>query len=796
MTLYILSYNNYYNRLVKSFDNMEDYEPYVIYTLQTTNFSPNDGINTQHVIGAGEYDGTGDYLIALDDDGKIVSRWFIIDSVRTRAGQYNLTLRRDLVVDYYNIIVQSPMFIEKATLDQDSPFIFNKEDMTVNQIKTNEHLLKDKSNCAWIVGYYDKDKAAEMVGTVPTNPASKLQTIQLDVPISQWEYYKYSQGEKLIGTASTYDFTMDVRNVDANNGWRFYINKDSGAVSSYGSTSYKNSPLFAMPTTNNNLSLIKPSIERAAAKVGLSNLNELVPDYVSFATDADIQKLFSYQGLVKDIDGKIFDVVINTNPPEEVLYPIASGSLFILMSQIVENCTYPNQSLKTISGTPNMQSFNIRTNSVSYTVSIVRRALLETTYDMSGAKLITTDAPYNIFAIPFGPTTVKNLLTNEVIVNTTAEIGLSTAMGIQKEQASRVYDIQLLPYCPIPNNIESDGVLTVSDVEQYSLIKEGENTIGIIFNVPLSRFNQKIPLIIDRGYTSIERKLNNECDKWRLASPNYSSYFDFSAEMNDGVEYFDVDCDYKPFVPYIHVNPNFKNLYGYDDNSPRGLILSGDFSLPQIINQWQQYQVQNKNFQNIFDRQIQNMEVQNKYQREMDRITAVVGTIQGGASGASTALISSGGNPYAAIAGAAVGTVASGIAGYADVNIKEKLRNEAMDYTKDLFGYQLGNIQALPNTISKVSALNGNNKLFPVLEYYTCTDAEKKALLNKIAYNGMTVMIIGTVQDYLGNSWNYKDVTDKGYLKGQLIKFNDDGEDLHVVNEIAAELNKGVYIKQ
>ena len=190
------------------------------------------------------------------------------------------------------------------------------------------------------------------------------------------------------------------------------------------------------------------------------------------------------------------------------------------------------------------------------------------------------------------------------------------------------------------------------------------------------------------------------------------------------------------------------------------------------------------------------MEVTNKYQKLSEQITAITGTVSGGVAGAGTGLIASGGNPLAAAIGGGAGLLASAAGGIADVMIKDKLRNEAMDYTKDLFGYQLGNIQALPNTISKVSALNNNNKIFPILEYYTCTEEEEKAFINKVAYNGMTVMIIGTVQDYLGNSWEYKNVTDKGYIKGQLIKFNDDGEDFHVVNEIAAELNKGVYIKQ
>ena len=173
MTLYILSYNNYYNRLVKSESTLDEYKQYLIYPqteigiIQSVNFNTNDGVNTQHVIGVGEYDGTGDYIIAVDEDGSIVSRWFIIDSVRTRAGQYNLTLRRDLVVDYYNVIVQSPMFIEKATLPYSSPLLFNEENFTVNQIKQKETLLKDKSNIPWIVGYYSKGSTLQ--GTVNIN---------------------------------------------------------------------------------------------------------------------------------------------------------------------------------------------------------------------------------------------------------------------------------------------------------------------------------------------------------------------------------------------------------------------------------------------------------------------------------------------------------------------------------------------------------------------------------------------------------------------------------------------------
>ena len=784
MTLYILSYNNYYNRLVKSFDNMEDYEPYVIYTLQTTNFSPNDGVNTQHVIGVGEYDGTGDYLIALDDYGKIVSRWFIIDSVRTRAGQYNLTLRRDLVVDYYNIIVQSPMFIEKATLPYSSPLLFNEENFAVNQIKQKETLLKDKSNIPWIVGYYSKGSALQ--GTVNIN--EEVDAIPLNIStIEDWEYYQYKQTE-LIGPASygAYIFKYADGPILSLSYFKAEVNADNG------NTNRTQIPTQTAYLQHIGTLLTESKFKEAFVSYGLSKLNPSA--YSGAETNSKVLDLNSYSGsVVKTLDGKYHQISVNSVQRTNTIN-IASGELFNQLSDIVLN------NLGMI-GEPNASTFTYKFTAQYYSVTIKELTNLETKYNITNNKLVTTDAPWDIFAIPFGA--MKVTTEDNKTLQTNADIGIAAAMAIQAQQSGRVYDIQILPYLPMQELLTTSGFneIRLTDPRQYSKILDKDNaTVGIILNANKSRFNFKISDISDPKFkvaqSNIEKKVRNECDKWRLTSPNYSNYFDFSVQKNGGISYFDVDCEYKPFTPYIHLNPNFSYLYGYDDNSPRGLVLGGDFSISQIIDQWQQYQIQNKNFQNIFDRQIQNMEVTNKYQKLSEQITAITGTVSGGVAGAGTGLIASGGNPYAAIGGAIVGTAASAAGGVADVMIKEKLRNEAMDYTKDLFGYQLGNIQALPNTISKVSALNNNNKIFPILEYYTCTEEETKAFLNKVAYNGMTTMVIGKIEDYVGNSWEYQDITDKGYIKGQLIKFNDDGEDFHVVNEIAAELNKGVYIKQ
>ena len=153
MNLYLLKFNNYYNRIVKKFDTLAEYLVTPYYNndvVENVNFNPNDGVDTEQIINS---NGKFDYCI-LSDGITIESRWFIIECKRERNGQYRLTLRRDLVADNYNSIINAPTFIEKATVSNSDPAIFNNENMGFNQIKTSETLLKDETGCAWIVGYY------------------------------------------------------------------------------------------------------------------------------------------------------------------------------------------------------------------------------------------------------------------------------------------------------------------------------------------------------------------------------------------------------------------------------------------------------------------------------------------------------------------------------------------------------------------------------------------------------------------------------------------------------------------
>ena len=185
-SLYILQYNNYYNRILKVEQSLEDYLQYEVHTLANANFNPNDNVNTTHVFGsnANSYNGTGDYVVVVNEFEDIVSRWFIIDATRTRGGQYNLMLRRDLFADFYDNIVNADMFIEKATLTHSDPLIFNSENMTFNQIKTSETLLKDGTGCPWLVGYYSKGQQA-LTGEVEINAPTAEGYVNIGTPIEE-----------------------------------------------------------------------------------------------------------------------------------------------------------------------------------------------------------------------------------------------------------------------------------------------------------------------------------------------------------------------------------------------------------------------------------------------------------------------------------------------------------------------------------------------------------------------------------------------------------------------------------
>ena len=1045
--LILKGFNNYFNRIALKYPNLATYQTAseAYFNFANVNFNPADGVSTELIIGNEtqqisennttkpldwEFSGAPDYLICYESSGSTVSiksRWYVIECDRTRNGQYRLLLKRDVISDHYDDVVNATCFVEKGAVESvDDSAIFNKEPIETNQIKSTEFLLKDETQCGWVVGYVAKDRwnGSSIVDTefdatdIPDDTASDDyvsetystlsefneahadiigtlgQVLNIELTIKAWILQR--QGAKsrereneikldLVGRTATFADTGAEKKLSAmSESDGLYTDfKFMYTAARWDYRDFRTKPLYANLFTDEYLNFIKEQIGNNEG--------------VTIVDDSTIKKFYEYvnKGKIIKIGSKYYEVVDEYSNGWGKESSISDENNFNLYSTPYNETTgrldtdYTQEGSTHIvwHGNPVNDTFKLK-----YSLNRHKLYLVEKFVGLK-AKMPTTipvlkDAPYYMFAIPFSDD-LALFEGNTLHCTTKQSVAINAAQAIvTKNGGGTIYDVQLLPYCPVRNIIKTDkvtGHATISEGtfdevlkpligttltqyivklnHQYTIkkgidissvriaglrsdspiyIKIGDGNIenpsevliahrieirrsdmddasssviiaiyenktdrfpkktidyntyanstdliGIyctdvcqypryisgfisgftwedpnsssgfsfytspksmlndyiyyedyylskidisdaiysdivkveggvegdivstIFWCPESKFtfnksiddyyllaedgetyipdvvNNLINSKVKRGATIQDIKFKNQADMLRLASPNYSNFFDMSIERNLGISYINVDCTYKPYSPYIHLNPDFKGLYGGDFDDVRGLICGGDFSIALTNDAWSTYQLQNKNYQAIFDRQIQNIETSNAIQNYLDKWQAGAGALTGTVAGAAAGAMS-GGGIYGAVAGAVVGGTASILGGAADVRIKQQLRDLQLSTNKDIFSMQLENIKALPQGLAKTNYLTNNNKLFPFLEFYTCTAIEEQAVRDYITYNGMTINRIGQISQF-------QDSEVVPYIKAKLIRINTI-EDAHQVEEIARELSMGYYI--
>lgn len=792
-TLYFLSYNNYYNRIVKRENDISGYTQYLIGAPITgVSFKYGDGLSTSQVLNW-EYE-TPDYCIVQDENGGL-TRWFVIEATRNRAKQYTVQLYRDTIADYYDDLMDAPCFIEKATVQSDDPAIYNSENMTFNQIKTTETQLKDKSGCAWLVGYFartDGTGYTTMDGTITT--AANADFV-VNGPISQFEYYEYLNKDLYMNPSYIYYYfyskVKTSSSATATDSADFFFNgitqENRGGLEGYDLEYDTN--LFFTPSSYPGDTQVRSYIVSH-----LGEINDAIGTLAGFSTEEQTSEIMNLNGKVVQYEenGQIKFSRLNlvdTGKYEQaggIIRSASQGSAFTTIKGILNGI-----GCNTSASDWGDEGFSYSYRANRYRIELENVEESEFEYTIDDNRIHPSDAPFDIFAVPYGDNIIIDNVDDydggRITLQPSKSLMLNLVTELAAQQGSKVYDVQLLPYCPWQGLITDEGHIDVSSLNRRTangaisyanFYRRSAGTattaVGVILLPPQSSFTLNIEL--DTPITITEPKVQALCDMYRLVSPNYSGQFEFNAAKNSGVSWFNVDCTYLPYNPYIHINPNFQNLYGADFNDARGLICTGDFSISIVTDQWAQYQISNKNYQQIFNRQIQNMEFNNRIAGAQDVLGAMTGATTGALAGGVM------GGPGGAVAGGAM----SFIGGLADVGLNNAIRNETLDYTKDMFGYQLGNIKALPDSIAKTTAFTYNNKIFPILEYYTCTDVEKQALRDKCYYNGMTIMRIGTIGEFK--------LTEPSYIKGKLIRMESLQDDFHMLNAIASEMNKGVFI--
>ena len=797
-TLYYLRFNNYFNRqLIMKYGTTWYRQLQIGFTPNVQLFNYGDGINTTQIVNTVQWndvdDKAPDYCIVEDDTSLEYSRWFVIDWKYIRAGQYQATLRRDVLADNYDAIMSSPMLISKGYVTPSDSAIFNYEGQAYNKIKTSETLLYDETGCPWLVGYIPRDAFKDQAKEVTTSlisPFYNLSYATLEAFYQDFPYLKGSQNrvpvKKLISTIYNIRGTLNQQVITA--AYNIAFNK-LGYVSynpqSFGENSLSN---YGWTKIDLGYTAIEHTFGTATIYDSMDIASKVYPSYVGVMNnlEAAVKTAYSYNpaalNTLINLDGKVVRIgsagsykyyTINVGSEtvqEEVIAPVSVYN--ILYQNLANGILDPKNSNDNYVLAMTYDDFSYTLNEANVGVKVT----MPKTADRNNLK----DAPYDMFCIPYGEIPIYR---DGVIAiqKTNKEAGLAAATAIASTLGdATLYDLQLLPYCPIRNLINSNDEIDYSSeskgiIDIYITQGSVSESVSKMFFCDSNTFSLNIPLSLKVDNYKVE----NECNSYRLCSPNYNGVFEFNLAKNGGLDYIEVDCTYKPYNPYIKLNPNFKRLYGSDFNDARGLICGGDFSVDRISSAWANYQLSNKNYQNIFDREVQSIELQNKYARVQD-----IGNIIGGGLG--TGLMT-GGLSGNAVAGTVMGLASVG-AGIADTVINDKLRKDQLDKTKDLFNYNLQNIQALPYSLAKSSSFNINSKYVPFLEFYTCTEEEKQTLLDKIKWQGMTIMRTGYIPDYLNTN------SDETYIEASPIRLLIK-EDAHTAQEIAKELSMGVYIK-
>lgn len=806
MTLYLYEAHSYYNRKIVRYNNIEEYEENLgpsTYIAESISFNPNDNISTtqivNYVLDHPYFEGTAapSYCVVVDDTGEIVSRWWITNHSRIRKGQVNLSLIRDVIADYYDEVMSAPSFVKKGYITSPNDnAIFNNEEMSFNQIKTAEYKLKDASQCPWYVGYINKNTTVSGSIAKPNYKIAGVYETEEDYPYSQYQTTPY-KGEYNDLTFKLLSTRGGLRGYDT--GWDKYGNRkrpvlgvdvlDSpveGSVVQVGTIEgmYQNDNI----STTTILNYISN-----AAKASDVDWEEISYSYTGARKDPDI---LEQDGTYIQIGNKVYEVYVNSDISDLMELNISRTEPFCFQFRSVAlnaNDAYKNDT----GSTENLMDTTrykgnyyaaMEYSTYEYTIQLVEVPNATINYELPLNRRHCDDAVYDIIAIPADFLWVDNGAYS-------IDLGLSRKLvdNLIVKLGENGYDWQLLPYAPLPDaafridNASQSALLTNKlGADQYTIIGNENSSYTVIVYADSSKFSKtNTQYTIDVPTNSTDFKVANETDTYRLCSPNYNGQFEFSATKNGGVSSWNISYVYKPYSPYIHIAPNFGRLYGKNFWDARGLICGGDFSISQTSDAWTFYQIQNKNYQVMFDRQIENMEVNNSIQRIMEGVNVFTGTAQGAITGGMAGGMT--GNPYAAAAGAAVGGISSLGGGIADMVLNEQLRAEAMDYVKDQFGYQLQNIKALPYSLTKVDSQTSDYKKFPFVEYYTCSAVEKQALRDKVKWNGMTIMRIGEIQNFLRGE-------EETFIQARPIRLDYIAEDSHIAEVIAAELNTGVYI--
>ena len=270
--------------------------------------------------------------------------------------------------------------------------------------------------------------------------------------------------------------------------------------------------------------------------------------------------------------------------------------------------------------------------------------------------------------------------------------------------------------------------------------------------------------------------INKECDTIKIVSPSRASQYLFRPYNNDGIMEFRTKITLRPYNTIIYVRPSTKGLLMYDYDDKDCLIISEDFSLTAVTSEWTNYIYNNRNYNDVFERQIQGREFERTWERKIEEAQKKSDEWTSRNISAQKASTYTGNLPIISSVAGAIGTAFQDQTylqmAQIDRQYNEAMYQEGIQLSRDLFEMQLENIQSQPIVPSKISTLDA--KLLPgvYLEYYSSNPSELQAINDFYKFNGNRIDAYGTFSQYLGWFVRGKIIISQFYTQPELDELN------------------------
>jgi hypothetical protein len=794
-------------------------------TLEYQNFNPNDYCTASIIVNTTS---RWDFVYCEDND----TRWFVTSQTFLRADQARLILTRDIISDNLWANIDNDYHMGKASIiTDDISYAQYGQSTNLSQVKVGETLLKDGYGKGWIYVYMAKN-------AVLTTSNNHLYVPKQDNAINN----SVTVTDAMIADlkAKTLCVVDDVTlRFYARLGTRntpYHLDVGTSAVTRQNVKSYTASDFYSVSNPSDE------TLEKAFS----AQYSDILAD---FKTNSGYLINEEYNSLIGLNGATLIDS--NSNSYSVTVEEKAFSVVTYYLSNETFATTYASATGMKTAG---QKILSINVTGHFYDITITKLANTSTSmYRMPGSLInnrsVTKDALYDIMALPLGANVraYKDGNKTPTMITTAYEDTITFVQTLKKAMGDNIYDIQWLPYGPFaitdPSTTQqsfavsskrdtiktgdatktdttTDGDSKVTSETSYvQVLNDSEattqQTTGFVYDaetdeksnvawcwLSTSSIHRSVASSLIDGNSSdyMENRIRNETTFYRLCAPNWASTFEFRPVCNNGLRGYNIDMTLKPYTPFVRVQPIFGGLYGENYNDPRGLVFSGDFSIEQVSDAWQQYKLQNKNYELIFNRQIESLDTQQSVARRQDAwnyASDIVGTIttpiQNAAEGTKMGLVT--GNPALALGGGIAGGI-TGLAGgvmnliqnnaYRDM--AEAMRSDTRNATICQWQYQTGNIKALPYSLSKTSSFDVSYRIFPVLEEYSCTPEELGRLRKTIEYNGIDINEVCNLSDFLSHS--SEDVFVSAYpLRTESTMSNDEYE------MFVSTLEKGIYIE-